>query len=86
MEELFGRGIMKMGPSKEDPNRQTGVFNMEFLMGLPALRRAEMSLRACGPRNLMKIAESMMLTARSSEIESLNGEVEAVEMSDPERA
>ena len=42
MEELFGRGIMKMGLSKEDPNRQTGVFNMEFLMGLPALRRAEM--------------------------------------------
>jgi hypothetical protein len=42
MEELFGRGIMKMGPAKEDPNRQTGVFNMEFLMGLPALRQAEM--------------------------------------------
>jgi hypothetical protein len=34
----------------------------------------------------MKIAESMMIHSRSSEIEALNGEVEAVEMSDPERA
>ena len=48
----------------------------------------EMSLGACGPRNLMKMAsrESKMVTARGSEVESLNGEVEAVEMSDPERA
>jgi|HubBroStandDraft_4_1064222.scaffolds.fasta_scaffold351776_2 hypothetical protein len=28
MEELFGRGIMRMGPAREDPGRQVGIFNM----------------------------------------------------------
>ena len=42
MEELFSRGIMTMGPSRIDPARQVGVFNPEFLTGLPALRAAEM--------------------------------------------
>jgi hypothetical protein len=41
---------------------------------------------ACGPRNLMKIGQSKMVTAGSSEVDSLTGEAEAVEMSDPERA
>src|ERR1700682_16566 len=42
MEKLFSAGIMKMGPSKTDPNRQVGVFNPDFVAGLPALRAAEM--------------------------------------------
>ncbi|HLK64518.1 MAG TPA: hypothetical protein VKU19_13835 [Bryobacteraceae bacterium] len=42
MEELFTRGIMRMGPSRTDPNNQVGVFNMEFAATLPALRLAEM--------------------------------------------
>jgi len=42
MEELFGRGIMVMGPAKDDPGRMTGVFNMELLKTLPALKAAEM--------------------------------------------
>jgi len=43
MEELFARGIMRMGPAPNETNRQTGVFNMEFLKTLPAKRHAEMS-------------------------------------------
>ena len=42
MEELFSRGIMAMGPSRVDPNRQVGVFNPSYVSGLPALRAAEM--------------------------------------------
>jgi len=42
MEELFGRGIMVMGPAKNDPGRMTGTFNMELLAKFPALRAAEM--------------------------------------------
>ena len=42
MQELFSRGIMKMGPSRVDPARQVGVFNPDFVSGLPALRSAEM--------------------------------------------
>jgi hypothetical protein len=42
MEELFGRGIMRMGPSRHDPAQQVGVFNMEFVSTLPALRRGEL--------------------------------------------
>jgi len=42
MEELFSRGIMTMGPSRSDPGRQVGVFNPDFVTGLPALRAAEM--------------------------------------------
>jgi hypothetical protein len=42
MEELFRRGIMRMGPARNDPERQVGVFNMEFVSTLPALRLSEM--------------------------------------------
>ena len=42
MEQLFSRGIMQMGPSRVDPERQVGVFNPAFVAGLPALRAAEM--------------------------------------------
>jgi len=42
MEKLFSAGIMKMGPSKTDPNRQVvGVFNPDSVACLPALRAAE---------------------------------------------
>jgi hypothetical protein len=42
MEQLFSSGIMKMGPSRVDPQRQVGVFNLDFVSGLPALRAAQM--------------------------------------------
>ena len=42
MEQLFSRGIMQMGPSRVDPERQVGVFNPAYVAGLPALRAAEM--------------------------------------------
>lgn len=42
MEELFASGIMQIGPSRTDPSRQVGVFNLAFVAGLPALRSAEM--------------------------------------------
>ena len=42
MERLFSTGIMKMGPSRVDPARQVGVFNPDYVSGLPALRTAEM--------------------------------------------
>lgn len=42
MERLFSMGIMKMGPSRVDPQRQVGVFNPGFVAGLPGLRAAEM--------------------------------------------
>ena len=42
MEELFVRGIMVMGPAKDDPGRMTGTFNMELLKTFPALKAAEM--------------------------------------------
>ncbi len=42
MERLFSSGIMKMGPSRVDPDRQVGVFNPGFVAGLPELRAAEM--------------------------------------------
>ena len=42
MEQLFFRGIMAMGPSRVDPNRQVGVFNKEYIADLPALRSSEM--------------------------------------------
>lgn len=42
MEELFSRGIMKMGPSRVDPGRQVGIFNTDFVSKLPALRATEM--------------------------------------------
>jgi hypothetical protein len=42
MEELFSSGVMRMDPSRTDPERQVGVFNPEAVAGLPALRAAEM--------------------------------------------
>jgi hypothetical protein len=42
MERLFSAGIMQMGPSHVDPGRQVGVFNLERVAGLPALRIAEL--------------------------------------------
>ena len=41
MERLFSSGIMKMGPSRLDPQRQVGVFNPASVAGLPELRAAE---------------------------------------------
>ena len=42
IERLFYTGIMQMGPSRIDPNRQVGVFNPEAIRDLPAQRVAEM--------------------------------------------
>lgn len=42
MEELFARGIMMMGPSRDDPQRQVGVFNKDVVGKFPAVRLAEM--------------------------------------------
>ena len=41
MEDLFFSGIMKMGPSSTDPDRQVGVFNRDFVSTLPAIRAEE---------------------------------------------
>ena len=43
IERLFSTGIMQMGPSRVDPQRQVGVFNPAALAGLPALRSAELA-------------------------------------------
>ena len=42
MEELFSRGVMTMGPCRNDPARQVGVFRPEAVAELPAIRKAEM--------------------------------------------
>jgi hypothetical protein len=42
MQRLFAAGIMKMGPSRNDPARHVGIFNPDFLAGLPAARIGEM--------------------------------------------
>jgi hypothetical protein len=42
IEELFSRGIMTMGASRTDPNRQVGTFNSDFVAGLPSLRATQM--------------------------------------------
>ena len=42
MEELFRRGIMVMGPSRDDPNRDAGIFNIESIKQFPALRLSEL--------------------------------------------
>jgi len=42
VERLFSTGIMKMGPSRVDPGRQVGVFNLSVVADLPALRAAEL--------------------------------------------
>ena len=41
IEELFSRGIMTMGPSRNDAARQVGIFNSDFVSKLPALRATE---------------------------------------------
>lgn len=41
IEELFSRGIMTMGPSRSDPERQVGVFRPEAVSELPSIRAAE---------------------------------------------
>jgi hypothetical protein len=40
--DLFAAGIMTMGPSKIDPERQVGVFNSMFISNLSTLREKEM--------------------------------------------
>jgi len=42
IQELFAAGIMKMGPSRVDPQRQVGIFDPAFVTNLPALRASEM--------------------------------------------
>ena len=42
IEELFARGIMTMGPSRADPNRQVGVFAPTAVAGISAARAAEL--------------------------------------------
>ena len=42
IEELFSKGVMTMGPSKADPQRQVAVFRPEVVSALPAIRAAEM--------------------------------------------
>jgi len=42
MEQLFSSGVMTMGPSKADSQRQVGIFRPEAISGLPAIRAAEM--------------------------------------------
>lgn len=42
MEELFRRGIMRMGYAADDPSRLTGLFNLEYIATLPALRKEQM--------------------------------------------
>jgi hypothetical protein len=42
MEQLFSSGLMRMGPSRTDPDRQVGVFNPDAVAGLPALRATRM--------------------------------------------
>ena len=41
IEELFASGIMTMGPSRVDPNRQVGVFSAKAIEGVSAARAAE---------------------------------------------
>jgi hypothetical protein len=42
IEELFATGIMTMGPSHNDPDRQVGVFRPESVSRLPGIRASEM--------------------------------------------
>lgn len=42
MEELFSRGIMTMGPSRNNAGAQVGIFNSSVVSKLPALRAKEM--------------------------------------------
>ncbi len=42
IEELFSKGLMTMGASKADPERQVGIFRPEAISQLPAIKAAEM--------------------------------------------
>ena len=42
IEQLFSSGLMHMGPSRVDPNRQVGVFNPGAIADLPAMRSEKM--------------------------------------------
>lgn len=42
MEELFSRGIMTMGPSRNNAGAQVGIFNSSVVSKLPALRAKAM--------------------------------------------
>lgn len=42
IEQLFESGVMQMGSSRVDPNRQVGVFNPNSVARLPALRAEKM--------------------------------------------
>jgi hypothetical protein len=42
MEQLFSSGLMRMGPSRTDPDRQVGVFNPGAVAGLPEIRATRM--------------------------------------------
>ena len=42
LEQLFERGIMRMGPAKDDAHRQVGVFNSETVATFPTMRLAEL--------------------------------------------
>jgi hypothetical protein len=42
MEQLFSRGIMTMGPSRNDPDRQVGVFPSGMIQKVAAIRSGEM--------------------------------------------
>jgi hypothetical protein len=75
----------KADDAKNDPWAVVSVGSQSVKHGC-VLARREMSFRAYGPRNPMKIAQSKIRAARSSEVEFSLDEVEAVEMSDPERA
>jgi len=66
-----------------------GSSETHKLIGLQSCQPwSYLSYRACGPRNFMKIAQSRSQNRRGSERRdrSLSGEVEAVYLSDPERA
>jgi hypothetical protein len=76
----ISRTIVRIAPPRNSPS-----FAVALNWGT-VLAQPEMSFRAYGPRNPMKIAQSKIRAARSSEVEFSLDEVEAVEMSDPERA
>ena len=42
IEQLFARGVMTMGPSPRDPNRQVGVFPSELITEVAKTRAAEL--------------------------------------------
>lgn len=41
-EKLFSSGIMTMGPARDDPQQQVGVFTQDLVASFPALRLSEL--------------------------------------------